>query len=96
MWLREPVQLNPMKTSIATWSSDSEEYWVQTVRMAKEAHGTFSRKTPAERALAGGSECRLLGIRMPEKVPTLEKHLRTELMDAIPDHLYREATVGVF
>lgn len=79
--------LNHMQTTIATCSSDAEEHWAQAVAWAKEAH-----VSPAERAPARGLSCKLLDLKMPERVPTFEKQLRAELTGVIPARLYRGAT----
>lgn len=49
-----------------------------------------SKSTPAERAQAGGSGPRLSSFRMPERVQIIEKTMRAELADALPQDFTRE------
>lgn len=91
------------RTALATSSNETEDCRSQAVRAAKEAYAKISTKTSAERVHAGGSASRLLGLRMPGRVPILEKIMRLELADALPSAIVREGmlkrlanTVDVF
>jgi len=85
--------LNMTMTAIATWSTDAEIYWMNVVKATKDAYAEWASLTPAERASAGGSASRLLGLRMPTNVPLIEKVLRAELMKVLPSTITREASL---
>lgn len=82
--------LNQVETAIAVWSNDAEEYRSNAVKAAKEADALFTAKALAARAFSGGSGSRLLGLRMPTKVPILEEILQTDRGEALPGHVERE------
>lgn len=89
-----PAQMNQFDqwlTATATWSAYAEEYWVNTVRVSREAYTKLARMTPAERAACGGSSASVLGLRMPDDVQLLEKILRAELSTALPNYVPPEA-----
>ncbi len=92
-WDRFEQWLNQVQTAVATWNSDSEDYWSHAVRCAREGYNKMAAQTPAERALSGGAAMRLLGLRVPQQVPLLEKVLRAEFVEAIPAHIARECSL---
>lgn len=61
--------------AIATWPTDAEEYWINAVKVSAEVYMKFASMAPAERATSRGSGT-VLGLRMPDGVPLLEKILR--------------------
>lgn len=83
--------LNTGQMSVATWSKDTVCSWSIVAKVAKEACDIILTETPPEGVHASGSASRLLGLRMPECVPTLEKSTRAELADALAWTIVREA-----
>lgn len=85
--------LSFVQAAITMWSYDAEDFWSNVVEAAKSADALLPKRALAERAQAGGSGSRLLGLWTPERVPTLEKILGAELADPFPRQFRPEANL---
>lgn len=74
---------------MAMCSNDTEGDGSYAMRAANETDVVMSTNTQEARVLASGSTFRRLGLRMPAKMPTFEKSMRTELAEYSPRQIVR-------